>query len=152
MNTSINVRMAIFNEITTFSKNSGFSKSKLIRILINKIKNFNSIEEVKGALIEYQNRISIDDDNVYERIHYCPDSIMVDFTKSLRFKFRLSISAFVTAAFLFFWDEIVKEIMGENESEKFINNYEKIIELLSLLKSYFSERLNYKEINPIKRE
>lgn len=158
MNTSVNLYYSINNEIENISVNSGISKSKLVIMLIGKIKNFNSMDELNSALIEYQARIEKDEEDgvkcsAYDRVHYAPQKDLVDYTKLLRYKYRISLSKLVCASFLFFWQDILKEIFGDKkEIEKELNNYEEIIDHLSVMKKYFVKRLNIKQIEELQRE
>lgn len=149
MNTSINLPLSITNEIRYASKKSGISQSKLTILLIEKIKYFSSIKEIKGILVEYQDRYN-NNSCFYDKMHFYPNSSIIDFTKMLRFKFRISLSKLVCAAFLFFWDSILKDLFEENK--KAYDNYEKILDFFHNLIIYFRERLNYHKITPIKRE
>lgn len=154
MNTSVNLHVLVVKQIDEFSEKSRISKSKIVSLLIEKVKLFKSIEVVEGLLIEYQDRISNlnEENSSYERVHYYPDSDLVNFTKKLRYKYRISISKFVAAAFLFFWTSIIKEFFDEDELVNELNNYEEILRIFAKLKEYFRERLNYYEIKPIKLE
>lgn len=145
MNTSIYLHESISIEISKISEQSNISKSKLVRMLIKKIKNFNSINDINGALIEYQDKYSGDS----EIVHYVSDPQMSDFTNRLRFRCRISLSKLVCASFLFFWDQILDEIFGNEEiKEDFIISYEKKIEKFNFLVEYFIKRLNLE----VKRE
>lgn len=146
MNTSINLYNTVADEITLLSEESGLSESEIVRRLISKIKKFKSMDQIKGVLVEYQDRfVSIDEKgnkiSLYEKVHYCPNECMVDYTKLLRFKYRISISKLVFASFLFFWEEIINEIYGTVPEEKIIS-YEKIVIEMHVIKKYFIKRLN----------
>lgn len=150
MNTSVNLHVSIIQEITNISSRSGISKSKITLLLINKIKLFSSCKELTGVLTEYQDKISCNKSVAYDKVHFYPDDSIVDFTKMLRFRYRISLSKLVCAAFLFFWEQILEEIFGKNNiPENFFNNYEKTINKFKKLRYYFIERLNY---SPIQRE
>lgn len=153
MNTSINLPKSIVYEINAVTQKSGLSKSKLVKILISKIKNFTSIEQVEGVLIEYQDRISNSDVCGYDKVHFSPDPDMVDFTKSLRFHYRISVSKFVCASFLFFWDCILKEIFeNSNEIVEIFDNYEELLKVYTELIEYFKKRLNYSNNDEVKQK
>lgn len=158
MNTSINLHFLISKEIQSLSERSGVPESELVRRLVIKIRKFNYVTKVEKILIEYQQRLarlnkSGEKISAYEKVHFCPDGDMIDFTKYLRYKHRISLSKFVAASFLFFWDEIVKEVMGEENDElELLINYEKIKVKFRNLINYFRKRLNYEEVEEVKLE
>lgn len=158
MNTSINLHYSIEKQICEISFDTGISKSEVVMVLISKIRNFKSMQKIQGVLMEYQDRIERYDNSgekisAYKRVHFCPDSDMVQFAKVLRFDYGISLSKLVAASFLFFWEDILKEIYGSEECLKeILNNYEKIKKYFKKLIQYFVERLNFEQKNPIQRE
>lgn len=154
MNTSINLHFMIAQEISIEAEKRNLSQSEITKKLISKISNFKNLKQVEKTLIEYQDRVSRVDEcgdkiSAYEKVHYCPDEDMIDYCKWLRFTHRISLSKLVAASFLFFWEEILDEISGNHNIK---DNYEEIIRYFDQLKEYFLERLNYEEIEAIKRE
>lgn len=157
-NTSINLHWKIVFEIDELAQASGISKSEIIRKLIEKIEKFYGLEKSGGKLVEYQERLSKFDENgemivTYEKVHFSIDENMIDYTKLLRFNYRISLSKLVAASFFSFWEEIVEEVLGiERKIKKLIDSYESIKEYFRDLLKYLVEKLNTNEIKEIKRE
>lgn len=152
MNTSVNLHYSINKEISELAKNVSMSKSEIVCLLIEKIQNFNFSQEINGALVEYQDRILLYNEkgekvSAYKKVHFCPDRSLVDFTSSVRFKYRISLSKLVAASFFFFWEQIVKEILGiDKKIVSAINNYKKIYHFFRLLIEYLFERVEPKDV------
>lgn len=155
MNTSINLHQTIIDEIAVISEEANISKSEIVRMLIWKIKKINFQKFVRGNLIEYQVKYKIIDSegcliSAYGKMHFSQSSDLCDYSKFLRYNYRISLSKLVAISFSLFWQEILNELFESEEKE--LDSYEQKDEYLNQLIEYFEERFKDKKINPRKRE
>lgn len=137
-NTSVSVQCNISAVISNFSDEYSISRSEIIRRLLKKgLKRIKSIS-IDNRLIEYQE----EEDEKCKIMHFSVDAYLKKNLSYTRDKYRISVSKILCAAFLFFWDELIEEILGNIEDVD-LSNYEEIFSNSLQIMNYFITRLGF---------